>query len=250
MIRTILWTLMALIPIIMSLCGCKGETGPLGPPGTLSGNLYGQVSLHDDDSSRIVDNSGVQVSVQGMDYAATSGTDGWWRIVGLSTGTYTLVFSKPGYGTYKHFGFQFVGGDSLFYGWANLGNIARYYVTTFAASIGSDSVVHLTGTVSSPGRFGVARYVVVFIDTIATVSSTRYSFTLSSNISSSTTFGLNESASDFALFYGVRSGSTLHCVAYGVGTAGAVVYYDPTLRNEIFATLSPTASQIVSVKLP
>lgn len=246
----IIATLITLILVSMSLSGCKGETGPVGPPGILSGNLYGQVFLSDEDSSDIVDNSGVAVSVLGTDYSTMSGIDGWWRIVGLRTGTYTLVFSKAGYGTYKHFGFQFVGGDSLFYGWSYLGNIARFYVTSFAASVGLDSVVHLTGTVSSPGRPGVSRFVVVFLDTIATVSSTHYLFTLSSNISSNTSFSLNYNEREFALYYGIQSGSTLYCVSYGVSNSGGSAYYDPTLRSSIYPTLSPTPSQVVSVKLP
>jgi hypothetical protein len=161
MANRIVPTLAGTVLISVAMFGCKGNTGPVGPSGTLSGDLYGKMFLFDADSSRITDNSGVTISIVGTGKSTSTDREGWWRINGLSAGTYTLVFAKPGYGTYKQFGFQFVGGDSLFYGFWALGNVARYHVTSISASIGIDSVVHFSGTISSAGpppsndRFGL-----------------------------------------------------------------------------------------------
>lgn len=137
------------LPIIV--WGCKGDAGPAGPLGPhLAGDLYGAVVLFDEDSISIFDHSRVNISIDGTSSSTTSDRDGWWRLVGLRTGTYTITFSKIGYETYKRFSYQFVGGDSVFYGWVNLVNVARYYVDSLSASLFRWESIHTRNNFLSP----------------------------------------------------------------------------------------------------
>jgi len=94
--------------------GCKGEVGPAGP--SLSGALTGKVTLYAADGSREYDDSGVSVWIEGS--ADTSLTDslGRWSIGGVSTGTYSVVMRKTGYGFMKIPSVQFVGGGTYYLG--------------------------------------------------------------------------------------------------------------------------------------
>lgn len=237
--------------IAICLQGCKGDAGPAGPAGPigrLSGNLYGRVSLYDEDSTRITNNSGVTISVASVN-SAQSTREGWWTLYGLSAGIYTVVFSKPGYGTFKYFGLEFVGGDSLYFGSTSLVNIPRYYFNSFTASFGADSVLNMSGTISSHVPHNGYRNVMIFVDTTATVSSTRYVATFAIYVWSDSVFSYNETRSDLITYYGIPGGSRLWLVAYG-SSGSYFGYYDPTLRRNVFPSLSLTPSSVVDVLLP
>lgn len=67
-----------------------------------SDNISGYVSLYDEGVGK-VDDSGMTVTVEGVTPAVSAVTDakGYFILPELRYGTYTLVYSKSGYGTYK-----------------------------------------------------------------------------------------------------------------------------------------------------
>ena len=105
---------MSLVLLFFSICSSscdkfKGDTGPAGPK--LTGNLTGYVTLYDDYGRKLPDNSTVTITVENSDKATTSDISGKWTITELATGSYTLTFSKTGFGVYKRIGLGFTGGD-------------------------------------------------------------------------------------------------------------------------------------------
>ncbi len=250
------FTLLGLfLAIMLQLPACKGDAGPAGPIGPqgsferLIGALYGRVTLYDVDSINITDNSNIAVSIEGSNLASLTDRNGWWRMNGLTTGNYTLVFSKAGYGTYKDFSYQFIGGDSVYYGMRSLESVCKFYVQTLSDSLGSDYFVHFFGTLSSTRRTTWGRDLIVFMDTSPLVSSTHYTAYYISNIDTSVSFNVQVARFDLVYYYGFALGSTIYSVAYGIDGGYLGSYFDPTLRLTIFPSISQTPSPTAQIQL-
>ncbi|MDP4221188.1 MAG: carboxypeptidase-like regulatory domain-containing protein [Bacteroidota bacterium] len=94
--------------------GCKSST--TNAPQDVTGDLKGTVGLVDSHGNQVADKSGVLVTAEGTTLSATSDADGNWIIHNLPTQTYTIAFSKAGYGTKKNTSFSFVGGGTVAFG--------------------------------------------------------------------------------------------------------------------------------------
>jgi len=79
----------------------------------LSGQLIGYVTLFGSDRTRLSDNSGVEVIIEGSNPQIKTSTDenGQFVIDNLKSGIYNIVFNKDGYCQYKIVSYQFVGGN-------------------------------------------------------------------------------------------------------------------------------------------
>ncbi|MFI5201706.1 MAG: carboxypeptidase regulatory-like domain-containing protein, partial [Candidatus Kapaibacterium sp.] len=122
------------IIIALSITGCTGNTGPAGP--SLSGSMTGFVALYQSDGSRAPDQSGVTVSIQSTSLSTTTDSTGKWTISDLNTGTYTVTYTKQGYGMSEQQGLQFVGGGGTDY----IGNITMAQPPDFSVSMDSISL--------------------------------------------------------------------------------------------------------------
>jgi hypothetical protein len=99
--------------------GCKTST-TTSPE--VTGDLKGTVSLYDSHFNLVSDKSGVLVQAEGTSFSGISDTGGNWIIHDLPTRTYSLSFSKSGYGTMKNTSFSFVGGGTVLYDGLNGNN--------------------------------------------------------------------------------------------------------------------------------
>lgn len=72
----------------------------------------GFVKLIDEFNAKIDDNGGVQVRLENSSYSAVTNEDGRFEFKNLSAGTYNLIYEKDGFGSYKLFSYQFVGGNA------------------------------------------------------------------------------------------------------------------------------------------
>jgi len=97
-------------------CNLRGPEGPASP--ALSGTLSGFTTLINDNGQRPVDQFGVNVTIEGTSLSATTDGMGLWSFPNLTTGIYTLIFVKTGYGISKAIEVQFLGG-----GERNIGNV-------------------------------------------------------------------------------------------------------------------------------
>ncbi len=122
-------SLFSAITVVLLIAGCKGDTGPAGP--SLTGNMTGFVTLFQSDGSGATDKSGVTVSIQGTSLSATTDSTGKWSMNGLTTGSYTVTYTKVGYGMTEQQGVQFVGGDEAYF----LGKILMSEPPNFSVSL-------------------------------------------------------------------------------------------------------------------
>lgn len=127
-------TLLSLAFIVV-MFGCK-NSAPVTPQGA-TGDLKGTVGLYDSHGNQLADKSGVMVQAEGTSLSAISDTAGNWIIQNLPTQTYTISFSKSGYGTVKNTSFPFIGGGTVLYG----NRVYLYQPVTFTISLDSVSAV-------------------------------------------------------------------------------------------------------------
>jgi hypothetical protein len=239
--------LICILLTIFLFSSCKGPEGPAGP--SLSGDLIGYSYLYDVSGYRSADNSGITVAVEGTSISAVSTSDGRWVLSSLTTGTYTIVFSKSGYGTRKSVGYQFVGGGQAYFGSMGLYQIPAYTVTGLSATR-STGYVSISGTLTGTLPTG-SRYPRLFIATSPTVSSDPKNYIFSYGaIVSSTSTTLSTSISTQALnSYGIYTGQTVYIVAYAESYSSGT-YIDLSTGGVYYPNLNPTPSNVVSVVVP
>jgi hypothetical protein len=239
--------LLCILAIVSLLSSCKGPEGPAGP--ALTGDLVGYAYLYDVNGYRSADNSGITVAVEGTSISAVSTSDGRWVLSSLTTGTYTIVFSKGGYGTRKSVGIQFVGG-----GQANGGSWALYqipaYTVTGLSATRSTGYVNIAGTLAGTLPTG-SRYPRLFVGTSSTVSSDPNNniFSYSMYVSSTSTTLSASISTQYFNSYGIYAGQTVYMVAYAESYYSGA-YVDLSTGGLYYPGLNPTPSNVVSVVVP
>jgi len=225
------------------ITGCNDSPQTL----ALSGDIIGSSVLYDIDGNQIANDTGITVSVEGENHTTTTNSLGQWDLVGLTTGTYNIDISKPGYGTRKILDFQFVGG-----GQADAGNVGLYQIPTYSVTKLSDTTINgnviLNGTLSSPLPTNLmVAYITVFFDTTSSVSLDPKNYLTWSNINTIDTM-FSEGVASLEKF-GFNSGQTAYAIAY-TSNISPMGYTDFATGNQVFTGLNPTASYVVSFKVP
>lgn len=131
----------------------------------IEGELKGRVSLIENFS--LSDQSGVEVSVDGAPagFKATTDINGSYSISGLKTGIYDVIFTKPGFSTFKLLSLQYIGGNIPFYAPnAFLYKLPTVNVTSLKVDTGkiypwSNPFVRVTVSVSGPSATYLRYYV-------------------------------------------------------------------------------------------
>ncbi|MCF8373095.1 MAG: carboxypeptidase-like regulatory domain-containing protein [Bacteroidales bacterium] len=163
-----------LISILFSSCGENINTL------NLSGSIIGGVSYHPFDNFENTGFSDVLVSLEAAGILDTAAPDsmGEFRFDNVKTGTYNLIFTKPGFGTTKEMGVQMVGGGGLVYCYTTLYKKIDYKIFDF--SINYDSTLNqfnLRGRLDTANSFLPENRrisIKVFFNNSADVSYLRY----------------------------------------------------------------------------
>ena len=238
------------ILLLLLFFGCKGDPGPAGP--TLSGNITGRVNLYADNGSRLLDQSGMQLSIDGSSLSCVTSPDGSWQLTGVSAGIYTLVFSKAGFMTKKVSNIQFVGGGTYFFGFISFAQIPPLSVTRLDIT-GPDSThaFHLRGYVSKADS--IDHYIALIYDKApieisSTISFLFYDVIFLSHDSTAFSFPLNVGA--YAKDeYRLATGSTLYLRAYALANYADPNYNSATNKLEIYNPEIPY-SNLASLIVP
>ena len=92
---------------ILFLFGCGKKEKAILP----SGNIVGFVELVDENGNMYKEKEGVNVSIEYPSESTITNEYGRFEFWEILAGTYNLNFNKEGFGTYKKFGYQFIGGN-------------------------------------------------------------------------------------------------------------------------------------------
>lgn len=239
--------------LLFSKCAKDGDTGPdgaTGPAGpSLTGDFSGFINLYDVNGVKLTDHSGVVVSVEGKDISTTTTSDGHYKLTGISTGTYNIVYTKAGYAVRKLVTYQFIGGGEVYYGINYMYQIPAMTVTnlTSAPSTITPGLTVISGTLS--GELPTSeRYVRIFVNSGSTVSSDPSKFLYTSStyaLSSMTSFQINITSSNLNLV-GIASGQAISIVAYGESRT-STSYADINTGRYVYTSINPTPSNVISI---
>jgi hypothetical protein len=177
--KSILYFLLLTTLVTAFSCDKKDTNDDTTPP-TPTGVLSGTVQTWDDKLNQTTDAGGITVSILSATDSSSTTTDatGKFQFDKLPFGTYTLVFSKVGYGTMKMFGISHAANTTpTIVPNINFGKIAATAVTrlTYYDSVfqGQPGVRLRYGFTPGPSatNTALARY---FLGIDSTVSSTHY----------------------------------------------------------------------------
>ncbi len=210
--------------------GPKGPDGPPGPPGpNLTGSIRGFVYLRKEDGSFESSRKDVIAQIEGTTIADTSDNTGSWKLDSVSSGSYTITFSKTGYSTMKYPGTQFVG-NGEYYLYPTLLQASGFNVTTLTQFRAPTSIV-FNGTISSISHD--FRLVYIFFSRANTVSSTDYKL-LSVVMMNGDTTRFADTLSRAALIAaGFPTGTTFHMAAYGMD-------FDYPALRDLYSYIEPS----------
>ena len=225
------------------------------PPINLKGGITGVVGLEDEFGNALASDSGMKVSVSSIDYAY-SDTNGIFLINELAEATYTVVYEKPGCGTFKKFGIPVEpangNGITQLTGTDVLGQQSTTLITNLSVSLNvSDSTITIACNVGPSPSASQPRSFRLFFGNNASVSSSDYYFTPSSSWSSTTSSGAVLGFQRSILYNaGFAKGSTAWVVAYGE-SARSNSYSDPSNGKKVFPNLNTASpSNIVQFIVP
>ena len=221
------------------LTGCKGKDGEAAP--ALSGKIVGFATPYDEAGNSVA-KAGTTVSVENQNLTATTDADGRFELGNLKAGTYNVVYTRAGYGTFKRFSIPHVGGEQPTY----LGGVGLSAMST--ATVSSFSISPSTGgsypsipyRITLNGATASGARVIMYISSQTSVSSANYAFSYGTgNSGSSTLFG----SIDRSYFSGsnLASGSTAYAIAYPSSYYSSS-YTDPATGRSVNPSLGAPSS--------
>lgn len=226
---------------VLCLFACKKET---------TSSITGTVSLFDDGTTS-VENSGMKVLLEGTspEIFAQTNSDGNFTIGNVPFGTYTLIFSKDGYGTYKFFNATLTesGGAYNITETIKLGQVSDLAITDFEVHISNGSIDY-TGSIDPEGTADAPKYVRIFYSTDENVSSANYTYYSEPYQIVGNVFELPITKEEL-IDEGFAPGATVYLKIYGESYWNNS-YDDPITGELIIPNLSPNSPNIVSFVVP
>ena len=248
--------LFSVVSILEIVSGCKGPGGPAGPAGpALTGTLTGYIQLIQSDGTPPKNQSGVTVALTGTSYSTTTDSSGKWTISNLPTDTYTIDYTKTGYGESRTIDRQFTGGATSL-----VGTVVLNQPPNFTVAFDPSKTV----TDSNSINFALVTSGVTALQECKVLIALGYNNDLSASdptkyLSASTWDFAADRATHGAIIYksdlqvaGFTSGSTINAIAYGLNYGFENFfssYYDPATNKTVYTALG-SPSQVIQVKVP
>jgi hypothetical protein len=205
----------------------------------------------DQDLNDLPDRSGVTVSFDGSGLSTTSDSTGSWTITGLPTRTYDITYSKPGYGTIHHYGYQFVGGGTAYVQDVDvtLEPPTQVSVTSLQAAIDDSTqspvallALNATPSVTATRQSHVYLLFVISRSSSSSIDNRTGAYTVIERLQIGSGARVRLLLSDLRSLTGVKSGETLYITAYAVSGRS----FRPETGQSDFASHSaPATTSIV-----
>jgi len=231
--------------LIISLFGCqKSDDESANEPPT--GDILGNVVLRDDLDNNLDDWSGMNVRLKENDnFFAVTDKDGDFEIENVPLGTYTLIYEKPGFGTFKYLRRR-LQNERYIVSSQILGQIS----TTEIIGLDIEELeksIKISVTADPPFSEEVERYFVFYLSTDQNVSSENY--TVRTEVMSSEENPFVTVWDESYLQSRFNSGSKMYLKAYGFGIP-TNSYPSEKLGRSIYPNLNPNSADAVSFIVP
>ncbi len=229
--------IISIVLIFFSACEKNGNNCP-------KGDMIGFVELLDGSGNEIVDKSGVKVSLENTSYSAITDKNGRYEFRDIQAGTYFITYTKEGFGTYKRYNCQFVGGripdlvnETILYEFSSV------EILNIEMNVEGDRII-ISGEITESRLFSLQS----FINDSADVSNTHYDYTSDRFSYYSSIFPYSSFNFSYDLnFITYQSGDEIFIVLYSSNGKDSG-YYDYETGMHIYPTLTKT-SEILSFTL-
>jgi hypothetical protein len=234
--------------VLLGFTSCSKDEETTPEPITKA-NITGSVNLYDEGTTKI-DHSGMTITVEGTSpvISAITNADGNFTLIDVPFGTYTLLYEKTGYGTYKRFNVEHKDGITFIPDAPALGQKSTTTITNLTVGSNSNFPVILGATTDPVGSRADTRYIRYFFSTDSNISSDNYESVLETFPVNITPYNLNLSQASLDAL-GFPSGSTVYVRCYGESFWGNN-YSDPNLGRDIFPNLNQNSATAVSFVMP
>jgi hypothetical protein len=223
-------------------------------PAVVPGKIVGYVGLRDERGGGILD-TGVTVTLSNANPVKSVSADirGRFQLDSIPPGAYDLTYEKPGYGTYKAFGFVLPGGaTAVSAGKINLVKVASAVVDSLTVDTSAADHILFTAFIRpslGDSAVNAARFFVGMDD--PNVSSTNYAFGDADY--GTTSYNAVNHTIQYCLPVSQVSGYVvknlpLYAVAYGA-PEGESAYFDITAGVNVWPALSLVKSNVVSFQV-
>ena len=212
--------------------------------------ITGSVNLYDEGTTK-ADNSGMTVKVEGLNPAisAVTNSNGKYELGDVPFGTYTLVFEKAGYGTFKKAEIKHVatGLPTVIAETPSLGQVSTTQITALSAKTEGGNL-SVSVTTNPAGNAGNKRYIRFFYSGSPTVSAAEYLFASPAMIAQINPYTLTVSKTDLTGM-GFATGATVYVRVYG-DSFWSNEYSDAISRKKVYPNLNSNAAAAVSFVMP
>jgi len=221
--------------ILIFLLGCdKNEENTL-----LEGNIVGFVNLIDETGNEVEDKSNVNVTIEGLSSSVNTNEDGRFELSNVPAGTYNIIYNKTGYGSFKRFGFQFIGGNipALLYE-TSLYEQPKIDIQSLDISF-NDNIITIKGEITEQKYFAVK----TFINDSSNVSYENYDYA---------SVVYNNGNSEFTKFVHniflsktpYSQGDMVYLVIYFINPNEEYSYYDYEKEEYVYSSYKKSSSVI------
>lgn len=233
--------------ILLGFTSCNKDEDTTPEPVTKA-NIIGSVNLYDEGVIQI-DNSKLIVKVEGTELSATTDTDGDFTLSDVPFGTYTLIYEKSGFGTFKNYDIEHTNTSSstIITETPSLGEISTTQITALESSVNGNDI-QVSITTNPAGNNSNTRYVRYFLSTNSNVSNENYAYYSSGLVSQINPLIINLSHDDL-ISAGFSSGQTVYVKAYG-DSYWSNEYDDPALGRKVFPNLNMISANSASLIVP
>lgn len=226
------------ISVILSCIGCM-DSRVISPDELPGSQLRGSVRLLSEDNSFAINKNLVLVKLEGTGFETLTDTAGRWTLNLIPKGTYTILYSKPGYSNVKRFSVRSDGAMPVIVNPITLVQIPSFTVDSISLVIKNDSleIVCRINQISD-----IQRRIILYIDsnTIDASQRNQYVFTdIGLIIEPGNSIG--SIRIPLSRFYdsGFISGRNVHCAGFPIlrfeATADESYFaIDPITKKTIF----------------
>jgi hypothetical protein len=233
--------------VLLGISSCSKDEDPTPDPITKA-NITGSVNLYDEGTTQI-DNSNMTVKVEGTTPAISATTDanGDFTLPDVPFGTYTILYEKSGFGTFKKFDIEHENNATAILNTPSMGEISTTQITNLEANVSGNNII-ISVTTNPAGSNGNMRYVRYFLSTDSNVSSENYTYFSPGLVSQINPKEITLSNNDLTSV-GFSSGETVFVKVYG-DSFWSNGYDDPNLGRKVFPNLNMNSTNSTSFIVP
>jgi hypothetical protein len=233
--------------ILLGISSCSKDEDPTPDPITKA-NITGSVNLYGEGTTQI-DNSNMTVKVEGTTpvISATTDANGDVTLSDVPFGTYTILYEKSGFGTFKKFDIEHKNNATAIINTPSIGEISTTQITNLQANVSGNDII-ISVTTNPAGSNGNTRYVRYFLSTDSNVSNENYTYFSPGLVSQINPKEITLSNNDLTNA-GFAAGETIFVKVYG-DSFWSNAYDDPNLGRNVFPNLNMTSTNSVSFIVP